>query len=451
MQRSIRRTSMAAAVVLALATALTFATVSAAGATPPDLSTPAAINAYLVSIGVNPADAVWQETHKNYAGPGCPGAGWNCVPATTPIVQVADAGGTNLFACGGLDCVVVQVALSGGQNGAGCLRGDNQSSNQVQLCEITQANAGNPNSTNAAAIAQNIQQSSGSTQTARQVARITQDNTLGRNVAHIHQVIGQSQNAKNAVTITQAQEAHQGATVDQLTTEGDNSSSVTQRQGQSQRATKAVTSITQDQNTTVGGDPLCDRPGDVAFDQAKNQCAEVAQNSNVLPPEGGSLDSSLRQLTNETQTASSSPLIDQGQGFFNGGQSGEKDQLSSGVATSEADQDTFQTQTATGVPASGLIQTQTVGDPRCCQEQGTNSNDTADIDQSTTQNASSPDAVQNAEFVGTCLTTGTCHVMQSSTIDGETNTNECTGSSCDEVFICTSGEGETFCFEGGVD
>lgn len=434
---------MATAVVLALATALTFVTVSAVGATPPDLSTPAAINAYLVSIGVNPADAVWQETHKNYAGPGCPGAGWNCVPATTPIVQVADAGGTNLFACGGLDCVVVQVALSGGQNGAGCLRGDNQSNDQTQVCEITQANDGSPNSTNAAAISQNIQQSSGSSQAARQVARITQENTLGKNIAHIHQVIGQRQDAKNTATITQSQEAHQAATVEQVTTEGDNTSNITERQNQSQNARKA-TAITQSQNATAGADFFCDRPADLTFDQDKNQCAEVLQTSNLLPtdPEGGSLDSKLLQLIEETQTASMATSATQTQGDFNGGQGGMVEQVSSGVATSEADQDMAQTESTTGVPSAGVTQFQTTGDPRCCQFQEDNPNNSADIDQATNQNASSDDALQSAEFQGTCDSSGTCHVLQTSTIDGSTDSNECTSSACFEFIFCTeSGEG----------
>ena len=439
MRRSSRRASMAAVVVFALAGALTFATASTAGATLPNLSSPAAIEAYLVSIGVNPADAVWQETHKNYAGPGCPGAGWNCVQATTPIVQVADAGGTNLFACGGLDCVVVQVALSGGQNGAGCLRGDNQSNDQTQVCDITQANDGNENSTNAAAIAQNIQQSGGSAQTARQVARITQENTFGRNIAHINQVIGQTQNTKNAATITQMQEAHQGATVDQLTTEGDNTSNVTQRQGQSQRATKATTSITQDQNTDptfANNDPSCDLPSDLAFDQDKNQCADVDQLSNTTPLVGGSEDSGLRQLINESQLASASPAISQsqGEGTFPSGQLGTVDQLSSGVATSQADEDMFQTQNASGV--SALTQTQFTGDPRCCQTQGTNTADSANLDQSTNQTASSPTAVQVYTLTGICTSTGACNVQQSATVDGgEPDTNSCTDSPC---FITTT-------------
>lgn len=442
-----RRVSLATVVVLALVGALSFATASSAGATPPDLSTREAIEAYLVSIGVNPAEAVWQETSRNYAGPRCPGSSWNCVPATAPIVQITDAGGTNLFDCSGPDCVVVQVAHHGGHNGAACLKSD-RGSDVVQVCDITQSNDGDEHDANAAGIAQTIQQRSGSTQMARQVARITQQNSLGTNVAGTLQIVGQSQVAKSGTVITQIQEAHQAATVDQLTTEGDNISLINQRQNQSQKVTKASTAVTQIQNNDPSGtnqDFVCDQPGDAAFDQDKNQCGEVVQNSNVLPPTGGSLDSSLLQVINETQSASRSPLGNQtqGEGTFLSGQQGTVDQLSSGVATSEADQDMTQTVNASNI--STLTQTQHTGDPRCCQSQGTNPADTADIDQSTNQSASSAAAEQDAAFTGSCITTGSCHVLQSSTIDGSTDTAECTGPSCFVFNVCAESEGGNAC------
>src|SRR5205823_835690 len=62
----------------------------------PDLTTAAGINAYLMSVGVDPTTVVRQLGPLNYAGPssGCPGIGWNCTTATT-VVQIASAGGTN--------------------------------------------------------------------------------------------------------------------------------------------------------------------------------------------------------------------------------------------------------------------------------------------------------------------------------------------------------------------
>src|SRR5438093_6065282 len=74
-----------------------------------DLTTKAGINSYLTSIGVDPASAVWQQSLLNYAGPSCPGAGWNCVGTDAPVVQIALPGGSNLFSCGGADCLVIQT------------------------------------------------------------------------------------------------------------------------------------------------------------------------------------------------------------------------------------------------------------------------------------------------------------------------------------------------------
>lgn len=458
MGRGLKRVALSASTALTLATALLVGAASAAGAEPgPDLSSRAAIEQYLVSIGVDPATAVWQTGLKNYAGPSCPGVGWNCVRANAPIVQIAAPLGTNLFACGGVDCVAVQTALQGGNNGAGCLRTDKHDETANQVCEITQANDGNPNSSNTATINQSIQQSTGAAQDARQVARITQENTLGKNIAGIHQVIGQTQNARGG-TVAQSQEAHQAATVEQLTTTGGNSSNVDQRQNQNQRASGAGT-VSQIQNAEVGTDTFaCDRPGDeelLGFDQQKNQCAEVLQNSNLIPETGGPNTSNLHQGISESQTASNSSSIDQDQGNNCRclGQEGTVDQFSSAPSKSAANQQTVQVQRATGDPSPS--QFKDIGDPRCCQTQAANPNNTAHIVQRTDQTASSPGAIQEALLVGECVTTGSCTVFQAATVNGETTTNDsCTDqSACFEVLTCQSaGENEgTICFEDNLD
>src|SRR5438309_10344712 len=83
-----------------------------------ELSSLAAIEAYLVSIGVDPASVVVQQGRLNYAGPECPGADWNCTTATK-VVQIPAPGapGANIFDClpaldaqilGLNDCLIVQ-------------------------------------------------------------------------------------------------------------------------------------------------------------------------------------------------------------------------------------------------------------------------------------------------------------------------------------------------------
>jgi hypothetical protein len=463
MQRC-RQVGMAVVTVLALTGALTIATTTAASATPPGLSSISAINTYLADNGIT--NAFWQTGLKNYAGPSCPGAGWNCHAANVPIVQFASLpGSTNLFLCLSPNCLVIQVAKAGGQNGGACLRGDG-SENVVQVCEIDQLiDTGNPNSTNAAGIQQNSQQNQ-SAVTARQVARITQANGSGRNIAHIFQVIGQTSNVTGASDVVQSQEAHQAATVDQFTTTGNNSSNITQRQKQSQKATGGD-SITQTQDTEPGTDLTdlvdfhCDQPGDqpppptdLGFDQHKNQCVEVVQTSNDIPDtDGGSQSSSLDQAINEQQNAKNTAMANQTQGetiFSSGGQGGEVVQHSSGVSTSQAPEDTVQVQSASGVTA--LSQKKDAGDPRCCMTQGSNPNNTARINQSVNQSAfedgAFSDAAQRAVFVGTCASSGTCNVQQTDTTNGVTDTNGCTstGAACGAFFFCTSGV-EGGCFE----
>jgi hypothetical protein len=454
MGRGLKRVALAASTALTLAAALLVGTATAAGADPgPDLSSRAAIEQYLVSIGVDPADAVWQEGLKNYAGPSCPGLGWSCVPASAPIVQIAAPLGTNLFECSGLDCVAVQVALGAGQNGADCERVDKHGDDVVQECVIMQANTtGN----NIAGINQSIEQK-GADVTARQVARIEQINESGKNVAGFHQVITQSSNVKGT---TQSQEAHQAATLDQMTESGDNTVNTDQRQDQSQRASGATGLITQKQNTDPGDDPFCDGSplGTTDFDQDKNQCTGILQDSSLVSGVGGQIRSDLHQAIRESQTASDAGGVDQDQGqppvglpptIFPGGQSGTVIQTSSAPDDSAAIQDMVQGQKASGI--SGVVdQFKSTGDPRCCATQIANTASTADIVQTTNQTASSEDAVQFAAFIGTCDSSGSCHVFQSATIDGDTDTNECDsgppGGFCNEVRVCTEvpvGEDET--------
>ena len=85
----------------------------------------------------------------------------------------------------------------------------------------------------------------------------------------------------------------------------------------------------------------------------------------------------------------------------------------------------------------------------CCQVQEDNPNNSADITQTTDQTASSPGAIQEALLVGQCFTTGSCSVLQSATVNGETVTNDADLVTAGARFVCESaGEGEgTVCFE----
>ena len=71
-----------ATIIATLGLVLTAAVPAGAAASTPDraaadLSSLPAIEAYLLSIGVDPGSVVVQEGPLNYAGPSCPGADWN--------------------------------------------------------------------------------------------------------------------------------------------------------------------------------------------------------------------------------------------------------------------------------------------------------------------------------------------------------------------------------------
>jgi hypothetical protein len=66
-----------------------------------DLSSLSKIKTYLRSIGVNPRSVVIQRAKRNYAGPNCPGSGWNCTTST----RVLKVGGQNTAECTDDMCV----------------------------------------------------------------------------------------------------------------------------------------------------------------------------------------------------------------------------------------------------------------------------------------------------------------------------------------------------------
>jgi hypothetical protein len=464
MERSPRQVGLSAVTVLTMAIALTVVTGPAAVADTP-VSCAEDIPAYLVGIGVDPddaANAICQEGLRNYAGPRCPGENWTCARADRPVVQIADQGGTNLFHCTARDCLVVQ-SVESGQNASACERSEDVDGEAVALqeCWIVQENT---TGANAAGIAQHIQQTRTSAQNARQVARIEQDNATGSNIARIVQGIGQSSRVKGGQgPITQSQDAHQAATVDQFTlaldaVAGDNISNIRQTQAQSQRASRPGDPITQSQNPGTGLDPACDQPMDTTYDQAKNQCVFVTQNSTPLPGAGGSNRSTMNQLIEERQVVEKASAANQTQGSPDGGQSGDKVQNSSAPSESHADQDMLQAQTTSGVPAGSVNQAKHTGDPRCCQIQQDNENNTSEITQNTDQFASSTNAIQDASLVGNCSSSGTCHIVQSATVNGVTEPNECTDSdppgACLATIVCAFGgesanECESASFSGG--
>jgi hypothetical protein len=127
-----------------------------------DLSTLPKIKRYLRSIGVSPRGVVVQLGLKNYAGPNCPGAAWNCTTARK-VVQLSPngvrdgGGGENRVVCTAStpktsvtkgetattqSCVIVQSNGTGSRfrNSATCdLRAQRSEGVFTQTCTIEQS------------------------------------------------------------------------------------------------------------------------------------------------------------------------------------------------------------------------------------------------------------------------------------------------------------------------
>jgi hypothetical protein len=377
---------MSVVALVAIAVALLGSGGGGAARTTPQLalSSPAAVDAYLRSIGVDPAHVVKQEGRLNYAGPSCPGRNWNCTTSRR-VVQIASAGGSNTFECSGQSCVIVQTAPAEGDNDATCSQ-QAASSVAVQQCTITQDNVGGGNH---ASVQQESAASSGA-EDARQSASVTQRSDGGDNSAAVSQSVRQSLTTGTV----QQQNAHQVARVDQSVTGSSNFSDVHQTQGQFESG-----AATQFQNTALA--PL-------GFDCGAekvvnpNQCASVRQ-SGLSAPAGAANESHLSQSIVERQTTRAASSTQQ-QGRRDGGQEGnvhQENPVDLGTNLDDAHQDLFQrAENPSGT--SSLHRQSQLSDPGCCgvgsQVGGSDSDES--IDQTTTQSATEPLAAQNSTFVG---------------------------------------------------
>jgi hypothetical protein len=437
------------AVLAVLAAALTLGGGAGAGTAsqPPkiDLSSPAAIDAYLRSVGVDPATVVKQIGLKNYAGPNCPGLGWNCTTAAR-VVQVSteNAGqqgqGDNEFECKGETpanpltdrdtntCFIVQ---EGPKNHAKCNEADSTEPVSTETCDVTQTGA-----RNSADVDQEITQTVGlTTQTGNQIARVKQFEGE-TNESQIHQKIKQ----RDATGASQAQDGFQRADVEQYSSGSENFSHVHQTQDQNESGSAAM----QSQNT--GPNTL----GDCADDKVPNpnQCVNVFQDAT---PNGGKNLSHLHQAIGERQSTTSAG--NQTQGTSDGGQEGDVHQqnpFSSGQNLDFPHQDLRQWQSSsTGIHP---IQRQAT-DPGCCGV-GTQIGGVKNIEaihQATTQSASEDDAIQSSTIFGQIHQlndpANSCRIDQlgRNNADALHNSAESTDplicADLELATVCTSGEG----------
>jgi len=431
----------------------------------------------LVSLGIDPGDAVFQVGSRNYAGPNCPGSGWNCTSAAT-VVQIGAGtapSAINYFQChaspmtpgvvgtpGPGSCTIVQTNTTG-TNDARCVEA--LSTNPAtQECNITQTNV---SAANRALVIQLIFQHEGSqdvTQTATQAATVHQGNTDGANESAVTQSVGQnaSKYVEGSTGAQQTQEAHQRIQVCQGaagnpcfgSSHGTNRSAV--NQNNVQRAIVefdevATGVVIQKQNTQSLG-PV-DGPksyalvrqhtlastNDAALHQFNRQIAAVRHS--------WSWDDDERE---EATIGFQGPVTQkQGSGDTcpRGGLCGFEFQNSTGVQTLVERQDEVQRLVGPKLSTTSQIQ---FGPEFCCATQiGGNNASVNNITQLKAQFRTTFPAISSAQGdeQGHCNSPSTdgnnCNVTQRLTQNGVVTNNSCAGALCNIAISCTQG------FEGG--
>ena len=360
-----------------------------------------------------------QHGKRNYAGPNCPGKGWNCTTSTR-VLQAAAPGGQNVAECSGNGGTIVpgagtcQITQTGTSNIAKCTQKSSDPS-ATQSCLISQTGASNN-----AAVAQTISQSTSAGQLGNQTALVTQAGGSVSNTSKVIQSVSQSVKTTGG---GQTENAHQKATVSQAAVgAGVNLSDINQSQAQ-----KAQGGATQSQNATVDASFDC-LDGEPA---APNACSNVTQTSAA-----GKNTSYLGQSIDQDANTGLSPAS-QTQGTPDGGLEGRVHQeTDSGSSYNKVSQDKHQKVNG----PKNTIQTQ--WDPvRCCgtASQIGGTGNLEDINQSASLGASNPGASQHSRLIGESRTPdGTCMISQHASLDTDSANNSENLSPCPLVTLITS-------------
>ncbi|MDQ6878939.1 MAG: hypothetical protein M3082_14860 [Candidatus Dormibacteraeota bacterium] len=410
----------------------------------------------LMSRGINPGDAVFQVGARNYAGPNCPGSGWNCTSAAI-VIQIATGGAlSSVNRVDGCDympnnlnpCTIMQDN-AGGKNDARCVQRatNTEPTAPEQICTIIQTNT---TGLNKAVVSQSIKQSQPNTvgsQSARQTATVSQSNDTGTNDSQVSQWIEQTQNSdKIDATLTQTQESHQRADVcqgaDPCTgpSNGKNVSDVFQSNAQRLKARfgdNSTGTINQYQNT--GADPTSiatvnqtstNSTNDSRLTQSSREIATVLNGGKDKDEDN---DQELGQsspfagMVNQQQGATGNPICDLS------GLCGHVTQTGAGVQRGNERQDELQK--LQGPPKA--VQTQ-YGPEFCCATQnGSNPKNSNDVDQNKTQLHTS--SFTEGTIMGHCESLPGCSVNQRLRQNGTTATNSCTFSTCNPTILCVQG------------
>ena len=413
----------------------------------PDLSTPEAAKTYLISQGFDPSKFIFQMGLKNYAGPSCPGLGWNCTGAGL-VVQITTPGGVNFAECGAevQRCVILQggqlngpTPLSNGDMNMHAHCGDPAEGEKKRMmskeatpavtltCTIIQGNPDPTTGNNHAVVGMSIHDNDDSTQFA-QMDAVVEQYALGDgdNHAIVHEEIVLSTSDGS----TQTQDGFQSLKLTQTTETGDNFADVKQTQNITARA-QSEDSVQLQQTGDGGGDP-CISAGFVVPATDTNSCVEFHQSTGA----GGTNDLNVHQDHN-VEAVTSGTGADQTQGCTSK-DCGLEVTGSQQPLGSTNNVDNHQSITYTLKGPEGTAQTQ---DPPIRNQSGVQTgspNDLWKVGQLAVLTASDADAMQAHINEVHDMSTGTVDAQSVIIIDGDRSEIVCNAfaSSCNYVQAC---------------
>jgi hypothetical protein len=344
------------------------------------VATRAGAVAYLESLGIDARGVVIQRGARNYAGPRCPGAGWNCTTSMRVFQISTSSAGGNTYSCkpqtGGSDathsCVIVQTSTT---------------ANNTAACKITySATVSDPLPVN-------------------QSCSVTQTSGSGTNRAELKTELTFSPLATSEGT----QQAGTSSTpVKQTSGSGANVVTVNQ---------KSTESIIDNAPTTTN----------VSWSQSADQDIVIVQESS-----SGTNSVDASQELSQTQTALSATSGSQAQ-FAD--QQASVDQSSSGVSTLSIKQVESQTQKAL---SPDVAQSQ-IGPQGCCSDQVGNPANTAKVKQIATQvqEPGGTGDTQTEQQTVTYTSSGNISGSSTTTQDGTTSTSSFSGSTVSQSQGCS--------------
>lgn len=356
-------------------------------------------------IGVG---AVRQVGVRNYAGPNCPGAGWNCTTATR-VLQIATAGGDNVAQCtggtlnttAGQKCTIEQ---HGANNTARCFERIN-APDTSQLCDITQTGA-----KNTAIVDQQIISTNNSGEFGDQTATVRQGSlaagSSALNSVQLSQSVMQNSGGEGNAPSgdVQEQEGYQTAAVTQYASgSGNNESQIDQSEAQFAHGASM-----QLQNMVPNGTDCAPSVGSIG----PNICANVFQKA-VNGNNTNRLNQSLDQ-----KAKSNSDGADQWQGTHDGGIDGQVHQATDPSGPGSSSNTANESKTQDESAPSGATQTQ-IDPMSCCgfASQFGSDRATETINQTVNEHASEAAADQSVDLEGTSNSLGTCTFNQHATIN----------------------------------